>query len=289
MPRPRKDWTGQEFWWLTAQKSMGYMNGNNSIVWQWLCKCGNFVYASGSTVKRGYNKSCGCRPRESKKSLVGQRFGKLLVLEWTGVRDKSKRGYVYYSCLCDCGKTKLVSSACLRSGSTNSCGCLRVEANAKKRKDITGLRSGMLVALEPMLKRNNSGSIAWKWKCQCDCGCVSVVPINYITHGHVKSCGCSHPGKVIDKTGQRFGRLIVLSMVKELHKHSFCKCLCDCGNIITIASGKLRNGGTRSCGCLVEAARFTVWTNIDPMDVPFAVTDVMKARRELRKAIKQAS
>lgn len=54
-----------------------------------------------------------------------------------------------------------------------------------------------------------------------------------------------------DLTGQRFGRLVVLSespkRTKSRGVYWFCKC--DCGNIKEIASNHLMRGLTVSCGC----------------------------------------
>jgi len=49
--------------------------------------------------------------------------------------------------------------------------------------------------------------------------------------------------KKIDRTGQRFGKLLVL---KE-DKGSFWICQCDCGNIV---SKRIWLGHIKSCGCL---------------------------------------
>lgn len=58
--------------------------------------------------------------------------------------------------------------------------------------------------------------------------------------------------KIIDITGQRFGRLVVLSITdqKELHRGRKWLCRCDCGNEVIITGSSLRSGSTRSCGCL---------------------------------------
>lgn len=55
-------------------------------------------------------------------NLVGQRFGRLIVLESTGERN---RGCVVWNCLCNCGVTKLVASIYLTRGDVKSCGCMR--------------------------------------------------------------------------------------------------------------------------------------------------------------------
>ena len=60
--------------------------------------------------------------------LTGQRFGRLLVKERRGV-DAWKSSM--WLCLCDCGIECLVSSHNLRTGHTQSCGCLQREAASK--------------------------------------------------------------------------------------------------------------------------------------------------------------
>lgn len=58
--------------------------------------------------------------------------------------------------------------------------------------------------------------------------------------------------KLIDLTGQRFGRLTVLQKDnKRITKSgSYWICQCDCGNIKSIKSSSLRRGEIQSCGCL---------------------------------------
>lgn len=54
----------------------------------------------------------------------------------------------------------------------------------------------------------------------------------------------------IDLSGQRFGRLLVVS---EAGKNKFgqilWQCRCDCGTEKIVLGGSLRNGQTKSCGC----------------------------------------
>ena len=56
------------------------------------------------------------------KSLLGERFGRLLVLRYVGVNKHRQR---MWQCLCDCGTVAVVRGLTLRSGSTASCGCYR--------------------------------------------------------------------------------------------------------------------------------------------------------------------
>ena len=59
--------------------------------------------------------------------LTGLRFGRLVVKE----RDWSKKKAAYWFCLCDCGNTATVQATHLRSGATQSCGCLHDESSRK--------------------------------------------------------------------------------------------------------------------------------------------------------------
>ena len=62
-------------------------------------------------------------------------------------------------------------------------------------------------------------------------------------------------GKFNDITGQKFGRLTVISYQgKNKSKHSTWLCKCECGNTKVIDVGSLLQGRTRSCGCLDKEA-----------------------------------
>ncbi len=55
-----------------------------------------------------------------------------------------------------------------------------------------------------------------------------------------------------DLTGQRFGRLIVISVDSKTSKHhgTYWICRCDCGTEKSVSSTALKQGYTKSCGCL---------------------------------------
>lgn len=59
--------------------------------------------------------------------------------------------------------------------------------------------------------------------------------------------------KVKDITGQKFGRLTVVERVgNDKHGGVLWKCKCDCGNYKVTSLNSLRNGYTKSCGCLFK-------------------------------------
>lgn len=114
-------------------------------------------------------------------SLVGKRFGKLLVV---GQNKNLKQWY----CLCDCGNQSLVKECKLLNGEKKSCGCLKKEnainilenAIQKNQKLQIGMRFTRLeiIAIYPT-------------KAKCDCGAiVDIKRTGSLFNGNKKSCGC---------------------------------------------------------------------------------------------------
>lgn len=94
---------------------------------EWICKClcGNMTKVKGQHLRSGAIKSCGCYMREcisraKTVDLLGQRFGRLVVTEYAG----SRNGRAVWRCKCDCGNEVDVFSSYLKTGDTQSCGCL---------------------------------------------------------------------------------------------------------------------------------------------------------------------
>lgn len=60
--------------------------------------------------------------------------------------------------------------------------------------------------------------------------------------------------KLVDRTGERYGRLVVLERAPDFicssgRKLVMWKCKCDCGNITNVSANSLRGNLTMSCGC----------------------------------------
>lgn len=114
-----------------------------------------------------------------------------------------------------------------------------------------GNRYGKLVVLERDLKKSKKNAY---WLCQCDCGKQTTVLGTKLRKGETKSCGClrseSAKKNVVDITGQKFGRLTVLSRAGSTPGGiALWNCKCDCGTEKVISGAHLRNGTTVSCGC----------------------------------------
>lgn len=183
--------------------------------------------------------------------LTGQRYGRLTVIEKTPERY---HGQVVYKCRCDCGNIKKVPSGSLRNGSTTSCGCLLHEFNISRAEDLTGKRFGFLTVIEPAEPVSESGKAIKKWKCKCDCEKETIVFAGALKRGDTKSCGCLQR-KREDLTGKRFGRLTAIRLDEErTNKDAYWICRCDCGNETSVYAQSLKNGKTKSCGCIEKEA-----------------------------------
>lgn len=182
------------------------------------------------------------------EELTGRVFGGLQVIGKDTEKDAS------WLCRCGCGNELTVSEEDLLSGKVRSCGCGRKRLHCG---DITGMRSGRLVAIEPTDQRRRSSVL---WRCRCDCGQEILTEPYKIRNQVIASCGCIRTEKKIkDITGQRFGRLIALERLDKKRGSSFMwKCQCDCGNTLETSANSLLSGNTRSCGCLrIEAIKRT--------------------------------
>lgn len=57
--------------------------------------------------------------------------------------------------------------------------------------------------------------------------------------------------RLIDLTGKRFGRLVVIERAEnDKQGQARWLCRCDCGNTKVVCRRELLNGDTKSCGCL---------------------------------------
>ena len=139
-----------------------------------------------------------------KLNLIGQRFGKLVVI--APAKNKGRR--TQWLCKCDCGNEKICLTDSLQTGRCKSCGCLRVEqAQTNGRKvlqDLTNQRFGKLV----VLKYAGSNRDRSQWLCQCDCGNEVIVNQMELKKGNTLSCGCLRSS---------FGELIINNILQDNH------------------------------------------------------------------------
>lgn len=91
--------------------------------------------------------------------LVGQRFGRLVVVGPAAKKTKFAR----WACRCDCGAAHEADSFNLKSGSVQSCGCLRSELQVHHGHNRRGSRTRCYNSWTAMLARcTNPRSTKWK-------------------------------------------------------------------------------------------------------------------------------
>lgn len=129
-------------------------------------------------------------------------------------------------------------------------------------KDLKGLKFGLLLVLD----RAESQSKKTAWNVRCDCGTTKVIRGDYILNGKARSCGCASEkfrkaklSKTYNLVNQRFGRLVVVWRAGSKrygvqgNSNAVWECKCDCGKLVQVTAKALRNGQTKSCGCLLSS------------------------------------
>jgi len=224
--------------------------------WQCDCDCGNHPIIAEHNLLSGNTQSCGCLQKQraseaSFKDLSGQRFGKLVVVPNSN-KDNGKKK-ILWTCKCDCGNTTEVFANNLTRMHTTSCGiCVR-----NLTPDLTGMVFGRLTVLRKDENRK------YHYICKCNCGNPNEVSIGQrsLFKNLTQSCGClfretTSKNNLKDITGQTFGNLTVLGRDYSRPNrpvHWLCKCSCENEAIVSVVGQNLKNGHTRSCGCIFES------------------------------------
>lgn len=118
-----------------------------------------------------------------KKSIIGQRFNRLVVIKDDGTR--SSKGEIKWLCQCDCGKQIHALGYRLKRGLTKSCGCLNDEKRRERFKNLTGTETDHFKTIS----RSHSENQRVYWNCICKyCGNTVILSNNDIRH--YTSCGC---------------------------------------------------------------------------------------------------
>jgi hypothetical protein len=120
-------------------------------------------------------------------------------------------------------------------------------------QNLLGQQFSSLTVLEAA-KKSRAGRN--RWLCSCACGRKTVVAGCHLVSGHTRSCGCLRrqtAGARFFKNlvGRQFGRLVILAEAgRNKYGGVTWLCRCDCGNEVVVSSNTLKQGHTRSCGCL---------------------------------------
>ena len=129
-----------------------------------------------------------------RESVEGKIFGRLIILERVG---SDKRNSLV-KCQCSCGEITIKNLYDVKSGHTQSCGCLYKESSKTRALghtpsnvvNLLGQKFGKLTVTGrsiPISYRHGSAL----WDCVCDCGNTTKnVESRRLRNGDNKSCGC---------------------------------------------------------------------------------------------------
>ncbi len=231
----------------------------------------------------------------------GDVIGRWTVLD---ACEKTEKGETKRLCRCECGTERYVLERSLRSGGSQSCGCLtRERAYEASAYDMLGKTFGELTVVGRSRKRTKLGGY---WTCLCSCGYTCEATASELVTGRKTHCGCKTVKNYAsaDITGQRFGMLVALYPTKKRDKKGYViwHCRCDCGSEADVAYNAMVYGNQISCGCkqkehmsaLGQYLTHVDGTSIDairskklPTDntTGYKIADAAEARREAERVL----
>lgn len=142
-----------------------------------------------------------------KLNLIGEKFGKLTVIDYDGIINKRSS----WKCLCECGTKKSVIGTNLKRGNTKSCGCNFSESIKYNFKDLTNQKFGKLTVLRKTDEYTKTRGVIWE--CSCECGAIIKLPTNSLTSKNNTSCG----NKKIHAPNGRFYKDLVVGEIPISH------------------------------------------------------------------------
>ncbi|MCE5327524.1 MAG: hypothetical protein LLG01_14050 [Planctomycetaceae bacterium] len=186
-----KEMTGDRYGRLVVIEKSHRAGPKKSWYWRCKCDCGAEHIASGSGLRQGSIRSCGCLKEDigltlaGGEGMVGKRFGFLVVLN-----KVESKGSAYWACQCDCGKVHVARGTALRHGHTKSCGCMRGKTMIHDGPK-TSVKVGDVYGLLTVVNQLESTSQGSRWQCVCKCGGMVEARGKDLRGGNTSSCGCS--------------------------------------------------------------------------------------------------
>lgn len=149
----RKVGIGETYNYLTVISEAGINEKFKRMYYNCLCICGKSTVVPKNKI--GIFKSCGCIFKSKSRPVedpVGNRFGRLVI------KHRQQEGKRLCECVCDCGNTTLVDLRTLKSGESQSCGCLRLERASDAQKErFRKYRASLGLDPEVLIRKRETG------------------------------------------------------------------------------------------------------------------------------------
>ncbi len=120
-------------------------NGKTQNLMQWCTELGLNYRTVMYRMRRGWSFERSITEpiiKRNREELIGQRFGRLVVVKYAGDEFIGSDNNSRYVCRCDCGNTVMVGQWKLKSGHTKSCGCLQREKATERMKNDNPMKKG---------------------------------------------------------------------------------------------------------------------------------------------------
>lgn len=134
-----------------------------------------------------------------------------------------------------------------------------------KARDYTGETYNKLTFVRKTDRRSGH---EWVWELSCLCGGTHFSKPGHVISGKTAGCPACRNTRIsretgertvvsqrVDRTGERYGRLVATEFSHAKNGHTFWKFICDCGNEHVADISLAIQGHTTSCGCYQKERR----------------------------------
>lgn len=203
---------------------------------------------------------------KTKDNLVGQIFGKLVVLERAEDHiQPSGQRKVVWKCQCSCDNKTIcyVSGYNLKNGHTKSCGCLATEKilniaqnnkeNSKTNEAMKNISKDELVEYY----RYHTRAETSEYFNITDSVLRNLLKVYNIKKNtqerrYTSTNFVDMTGWIMSEHGVPNSKIQVISFDKIINNQAYWNCLCECGKEFSGNGTKIRSGRILSCGCIYE-------------------------------------
>ena len=188
------------------------------------------------------------------EDFLGKKFNKLTIVGDAGIRGNYFR---QVKTTCECGVSKNLRLSSVLHGEIKSCGCAQY-SNQSTHKEYAisyiNKKFNKLTIIEYVGSVKNKSIV----KAICDCGNIKEYYLVKLKNSTTKSCGCLKSqmtkervmSPIYDIINKKFNRLTVIGYIGSKNKQSIVSAICECGVTKDYLLTSIRNGNTKSCGCL---------------------------------------